>query len=158
LTENSCIQIFFKELVAVAVQEAIVQIGNTEKKRDSPSRRSLQENLQQGAGNSGTPPLRGAGATSEPAVEVSTKGRDKPEVRNLPEVLSRTSLPGVSSSNIPAEGEGPRHLASGVSTLHRDKTRLSGCLRQKIKKDKANQAGTGEWKHAQSWRSPDWGL
>jgi hypothetical protein len=35
-------------------------------------------------GNSGAP-SRGAGATSEPDVEVSAKDRDEPVVRNLPE-------------------------------------------------------------------------
>jgi hypothetical protein len=72
-------------------------------------------------------------------------------VRNLPEILSRTSLPGVGSSNtplheassssIPAEG-GLRHLASGVSKLHLAKAKLSGCARRKLKKAKASQAGT----------------
>jgi hypothetical protein len=38
-------------------------------KRDSPSRRSLREILQQGAGSSGTP-LWGLVATSVPAVEI----------------------------------------------------------------------------------------
>jgi hypothetical protein len=119
------------------------------KMRGSPSRRSLQEILQRGAGSSGAPP-RDAGATSEPAVEVSAKGRVEPVVSNLPEVLSRTLLPGVSSSDtpllgagsssIPAAGESLRHLASGVSLA---KTRLSGCARRKLKKAKASQAGTG---------------
>jgi hypothetical protein len=122
------------------------------KKRDSHSRRSLREILQQGSGSSGAP-LRGAGATSVPTVEVSAKSRDEPVVRNLPEVSSGTSLPGVSNSNIPlqgassssipAEGEGLRLLASGVSRIHLAKTRLSGCAGWKIKKAKARQAGTG---------------
>jgi hypothetical protein len=59
---------------------------------DSPSRRSLQERLQQGAGSSGAP-LRGLVATSEPAVEISAKGRDKPVVRNLPEVKTKDPSP-----------------------------------------------------------------
>jgi hypothetical protein len=73
-------------------------------------------------------------------------------VRNLPEVTSRppygestvlTPLQGASSSSIPAEGEGLRHLASGVGRLHLAKTKLSGCAEQKLKKARASQAGTG---------------
>jgi hypothetical protein len=60
------------------------------KKRGSPSRRSLQDILQWGAGSFGAP-SRGAGATSEPAVEVSAKGRDEPVRSNLPEVSSDLS-------------------------------------------------------------------
>jgi hypothetical protein len=80
-----------------------------EKKRGSPSRGSLHEILQQGAGSSGAS-SRGTGATSEPATEVSAKGRDEPVVSNLNEVSSKTSLPGASSSIIPLQG------ASGSST------------------------------------------
>jgi hypothetical protein len=40
--------------------------------------------LQQGAGSSGEQ-LRGPVATSELAVEISAKGRNKPMVQNLPE-------------------------------------------------------------------------
>jgi hypothetical protein len=40
--------------------------------------------LQQEAGSSGEP-LRGPVATSEPAVEISAKGRNEPVVQNLPE-------------------------------------------------------------------------
>jgi hypothetical protein len=75
-------------------------------------------------------------------------------VSNLPEVSSKTSLPGASSSSIPEELEGLRHIASGDSRIHLAKTRLSGCARQKLKKAKASQAGTGghsatgEWRHA----------
>jgi hypothetical protein len=39
---------------------------------------------QQGAGSSGEP-LREPVATSEPAVEISAKGRNEPMVQNLPE-------------------------------------------------------------------------
>jgi hypothetical protein len=98
-------------------------------------------------------PLRDAGTISKPAAEVSAKGRDEPIVRNLPEVLSRTPVPrvsssdtplwGASSSSTPAEREGLRHLASGVSRLHLAKTKLSGCARWKLKKARASQAGTG---------------
>jgi hypothetical protein len=56
-------------------------------KRDSRSRRSLQEILQQGTESSGAP-LRGPPATSEPAAEISA--RDEPVVRNLPEVKPRS--------------------------------------------------------------------
>jgi hypothetical protein len=72
------------------------------KKRDFPSRRSLQYILQHGAGISGAP-LRGLAATSKPAVEISASGRDEPMVRNLPEVKPKTSLLGVSSSGIPPQ-------------------------------------------------------
>jgi hypothetical protein len=52
--------------------------------RDPLSRGSLWEMLQQGAGSSGEP-LSGPVATSEPAVEISAKGRNEPMVQNLPE-------------------------------------------------------------------------
>jgi hypothetical protein len=64
-------------------------------------------------------------------------------VSNLPDVSSKTSLPGASGSSIPAEREGLRYIASGVSRIHLAKTRLSGCARRKLKKAKASQAGTG---------------
>jgi hypothetical protein len=73
------------------------------KKRDSPSRRSLQEVLQHGAGSSGAP-LRGPAATSKLDVELSAKGRNEPVVRNLPEVKPRTPLLGVSSTDTPLQG------------------------------------------------------
>jgi hypothetical protein len=72
-------------------------------KRDSPSRRSLQEILQQGAGSSGAP-IRSPAATSEPAVEISGKDRHEPVVRNLSDVKSKTILLGVSSTDIPLQG------------------------------------------------------
>jgi hypothetical protein len=97
-------------------------------------------------------PSRGTGTTSEPASEVSAKGRDEPVLRNLPDVTSRTVLLGVSSSDtpmqgasslsIPAQGEGLRHLASGTGRLHLSRTEPSGCARQKLKKASASQAGT----------------
>jgi hypothetical protein len=40
--------------------------------------------LQQEAGSSGEP-LRGPVATSDPAIEISAKGRNEPVVQNLPE-------------------------------------------------------------------------
>jgi hypothetical protein len=43
------------------------------------------ETLQQGAGSSAAP-IRGLVATSEPAAEISAKGRDELVVRNLSEV------------------------------------------------------------------------
>jgi hypothetical protein len=73
------------------------------RKRDSPSRRSLREILQQGAGSSGTL-LRGPVATSKLAVEISAKDRDEPVVRILPEVKSGTLLLGVSNTDTPLEG------------------------------------------------------
>jgi hypothetical protein len=82
------------------------------KKRDSAPRRSLQEILQGGAGSSGGPP-RGAGTTSKPAAEISAKGRDEPVVRNLPDALSRTPLPGVSSSDIPLQGASSSSIPAG---------------------------------------------
>jgi hypothetical protein len=47
--------------------------------------------LQQKAGSSGEP-LRNPVATSEPAVEISTKSKDKPVVQNLPEAGTDTPL------------------------------------------------------------------
>jgi hypothetical protein len=48
--------------------------------------------------------------TSRLAVEFSARGRDKPVMRNLPEVTSRTSSSGISSSNTLTE-EGVKYLA-----------------------------------------------
>jgi hypothetical protein len=87
-------------------------------KRDSPSRKSLREILQQGAGSSGV--TRSDPATTRvPAVEISAKGWDKPMVRYLPEVKPKISLMGVSHTDIPpqrastssksAAGEGQGH-------------------------------------------------
>jgi hypothetical protein len=122
-------------------------------KRDSPSRSSLQEILRQGA-RSFSAPLRGPAATSEPAVEISAKGRDELVVRNLPEVKPKTPLSGVSSTDIPLQGAstssiptagGLEHLVSGVGELRLVKKALSGCARQKLKKARAwaSKAGTG---------------
>jgi hypothetical protein len=120
------------------------------KKRDSPSRRSLREILQQGAGSSGAP-LRGPVATSEPTVEISAKGKNEPAVRNLPEVKPRTlllevsstdnQLQGASTSSIPTAEEVLEHLVSGAGGLHLAK---KTCFRQKMKKAKtrASEAGT----------------
>jgi hypothetical protein len=47
---------------------------------------------------------------AKPVVEVSAKGRDKPVVRYQPEVTSRTSLSGASSSGILKEREGLRYI------------------------------------------------
>jgi hypothetical protein len=121
------------------------------KRKDSLPRRSLRKILRWEAGSSGAP-SRGTDITSEPNAEVSTKGRDEPVVRNLPEVTSRTSFLGVTSSDTPlqeargsstpAEGEGLGHLASGAAGLHLVRTKLSGCAKWKLKKAKASQAGT----------------
>jgi hypothetical protein len=73
-------------------------------KRDSLSRRSLREIIQQEAGSSGAL-LRGLAATSKPAVETSAKSRDEPMVRNLPEEKPKTTLLGVSSTDIPLQQE-----------------------------------------------------
>jgi hypothetical protein len=45
-------------------------------------------------------------------------------------------MQGASSSSIPAEGQGLRHLASGAGRLHLPRTELSGCARQKLKEQK----------------------
>jgi hypothetical protein len=99
--------------------------------------------------------IKGHGCNSEPAFEISAKGRDEPVVRNLPEVKPRTPLLGVSStdtplqgastSSIPTVGERLGHLVSGVGGLHLAKTVMSGCARWKLKKAraKASEAGTG---------------
>jgi hypothetical protein len=72
-------------------------------KMDSPPRRTLREILQQGAGSSGAPSRRPV-ATSEPAAEISVKDRDEPAVLNLPQVKTKTTLCGVSSTDIPLQG------------------------------------------------------
>jgi hypothetical protein len=109
-------------------------------KRDSPSRTSLREILQQEAGSSSAP-LRGLVATSEPAVEISAKGRDEPMVRNLPEVKPSTPLLGVSSTDIPLQGassssiptvRGLGHLVSGVDGRHLAKKLPSRIPRESI--------------------------
>jgi hypothetical protein len=86
-------------------------------------------------------------------IAASAKDRDKPVMRNLPEVTSRTSLLGLnssdtpvqraSSSSTPAEGKGLRHLSSGMGRLHLAKTKLPDCTRRKLKKARACKAGTG---------------
>jgi hypothetical protein len=114
-------------------------------KRDSPSRRSLQETLQQGAGSSGA--LRSDPvATSRPAVEIPAKGRGKPTVRHLPKVKQKIPLLGVICSDIPLQGastrtsstptaeEGQGHLVSQAGGPHLAKKALSGCARRKLKK------------------------
>jgi hypothetical protein len=82
--------------------------------------------------------------TSKPAAEISAKGRDKPVLRNLPEVKPETSLLGVSDtdtplqgasiSGIPAAGGEPGHLVSGVGGIRLAKKASSGCARRKMKK------------------------
>jgi hypothetical protein len=59
-------------------------------KRDPLPRGSLQKMLQQGAGSSDEP-LRGPVATSEPAVEISAKGKgSKPARTSLGSILFGT--------------------------------------------------------------------
>jgi hypothetical protein len=123
-------------------------------KKDSPLRRSLREILQQVAGSPGAP-LKGLDAATEPAVEISAKGKDEPVVRNLPEDKPRTPLLGVSSSDIPLQGastssiptarEDLGHLVSGVGGLRLAKKALSASARRKLKKTsaRASEAGTG---------------
>jgi hypothetical protein len=65
--------------------ETVIKTKNSSRdlklKKDSPSRRSLREILQQGAGISGAP-LRDPVA-SKTAVEISAKDTDEQVVRNL---------------------------------------------------------------------------
>jgi Rod binding domain-containing protein len=94
-------------------------------------------------------------ATSEPAVEISAKGRDKPMVRHQHTVkpkipllgVSHTDIPlqGASTSSKPTVGEGQGHLVSQAGGPRLAKKALSGCARQKLKKAKAraSEAGTG---------------
>jgi hypothetical protein len=72
-------------------------------KRDSPSRGSLREMVQQGAGSSGEP-LGEPVATSEPAVELPVKSRKEPVVQNLPEAQQKPTLLGVSSTDTALQG------------------------------------------------------
>jgi hypothetical protein len=98
--------------------------------------------------------LRGPVASSKPAAEISAKGRDKPVVRNLPEVKPGTSLLGVSNTDIPllgasisglpAAGE-VGHLVSGVGRIRLAKKALSGCARRKLKKVKARASKAETW-------------
>jgi hypothetical protein len=86
---------------------------------------------------------------------MSTKGRDEPVMRNLPEVKPETSLLGVSDtdtplqgtsiSGLPAAGGEPGHLVSGAGGIRLEKKALSGCARRKLKKAKAraSEAETG---------------
>jgi hypothetical protein len=48
-------------------------------------------------------------------------------------------MQGASSSSITAEGEGLRHLASGVGKLHLARVKLSACAKQNLKKEEAKQ-------------------
>jgi hypothetical protein len=92
---------YLKSYVTGSNDAILIEVGRTT--RDSLTRRSLREILQQGAGSSGAQ-LSGPAATSEPVVEISAKGRDKPMVRNLPEVKTKTPLLGVSTADIPLQG------------------------------------------------------
>jgi hypothetical protein len=103
-------------------------------------------NFSAGAGSSSAM-LRGPVATSEPAAEISVKGRDKPVVRNPPDVkpgpslleFSNTDTPlqKASISGLPAGGEGLGHLVFGVGGICLAKKALFGGARQKLKKAKA---------------------
>jgi hypothetical protein len=107
-------------------------------KRDSPPRRSLCEMLQQGAASSGSPSRRPV-ATSKPVVKISAKDRDEPAVRNLSEVKTKTTLYGVSSTDIPLQGaitsstptagEVLGHIVSVVGGLCLAKKAVSGSAR-----------------------------
>jgi hypothetical protein len=114
------------------------QVYKSKKRTNPPPRRSLQEIFQKVARCMSTP-SSGADATGEPAVVISVKGRDALVMRNLPKVISRTLLSGVSSSDIPlegassssipTEGESLRHLASGAGRFQLVRIKLSGCAR-----------------------------
>jgi hypothetical protein len=123
-------------------------------KRDSPSRKSLREILQQGAASSGVQ-RSGPAATRVPAVKISAKGRDKPMVRYLPEVKPKIPLMGVSHTDIPpqeastssksAAGEGQGQSVSQTGGPRLAKKALFGYARQKLKKARArvSEAETG---------------
>jgi hypothetical protein len=117
--------------------------------------------------------LRGPVATSEPTVEISADGRDKPVVRNLPEVKPRIPLLGVISSDIPlqgastsskpTEGEGQGHLVSRVGGLRLAKKSLVWMGQTETKKGKSKgkrhrnwgHSATRKCRHAQAGRNPD---
>jgi hypothetical protein len=97
------------------------------KEEGLPYKEIPMRNTSAGAGCSGAP-LRDPVTTSEPAADISTKGRDEAVVRNLPEVklgtflfgISGTDTPlqGASISGLPIVGEELGHLVSGVGGLH----------------------------------------
>jgi hypothetical protein len=84
---------------------------------ESLLRKSLQEVLRREAGSSGTT-FRGAGANSEPALKVTNKDRDEPVLRNLPELITRTPLSGVSSSDTPLQGASSSSTSTGDGVRH----------------------------------------
>jgi hypothetical protein len=70
------------------------------RKRGTPIQEGTQQGApQQGSDNSGVP-SRGTVAISELTVGASAKGRDEPEVRNLPEVRPGISIMEVSVADI----------------------------------------------------------
>jgi hypothetical protein len=118
--------------------------------KDSCPRRSLQEIFRGGPGALAHHQV--ALTQLENPLEISTKGRDEPVVRNLPKVISRTLLSRVNSSDIPLRGasssstpaEGAlTHLASGVGRFHLAGPKIYECAKWKRKKARASQAGTG---------------
>jgi hypothetical protein len=131
-----------------------IQSSGPKKEEGLPFKEIPTRNISAGAGSSGAP-LRGPVATSEAAVELSAKVRDKPVVRNLTNVklmtlplgvsTTDTPLQGASSSSIPTAGEGLGHLVSGVGGFHLAKKALPGCARRKLKKARvrASKASTG---------------
>jgi hypothetical protein len=80
-------------------------------KKMLPSKEIRTRNSSAGVGSLGAT-SRGADATNESTAEISTKGRDEPVVRNLPEVIPWASLLGVSSTETPIQG-----LASHKKTI-----------------------------------------
>jgi hypothetical protein len=70
------------------------------KRKDSITGRSLYETLQQGAGSSGAP-TSGTGTTSEPAVQVSAKGKEGTSLREAFKVKDKVFLVLNSLSSVP---------------------------------------------------------
>jgi hypothetical protein len=72
----------------IGIQRKRKQFSTLQKKEGLPSKEIPTRSFQRGGGGSGEP-SSGAGTTSEPPVVVLAKGRDRPVMRNLPEVTSR---------------------------------------------------------------------
>jgi hypothetical protein len=81
--------------------------------------------------------------STEPAVEVSARGRDEPVVRYQHAVTSRTSLLRASSSDTPLQGVCNSGKPAEGDRFYLAKTKLSGCSRQKLKKASAS-LGNGD--------------
>jgi hypothetical protein len=101
---------------------------------------SLRERLQQRAGSSGEP-LRNPVATSELAVEISAKGKDKPVVQNLPETKQKTTLLRVGSTDTPQQG------ASTANTPARAEASKAGTGAVSNQKCRLVRAGRNPHRH-----------